>query len=206
MARDPNLDPSNIIVPGHGNVLVSTDKTAEPFDPAGFNIFDSSSYGPGWRSIGYTSKDDTIEFDKDGGDATSLDTWEEDGVDTAYESVLWSFVVRALSMNRETFELAFGGGAWDETLKGYGVGDVSPTEKSVMIIFAHGGKRAGVYIRRCKLQAGDAPEVDAEQFFEIEIKGDVLASDSEKYKKMFWFAARPAVEGTAVTPKDVAAV
>lgn len=188
---DPNLDPKSTIIPGHGNVLISKQATAEPFDIEKFNINNPASYGSDWQSLGYTSKENTVEFDKDGGDAKSVDTWEEDGVDTSYEAVLWSFVVRALSMNQKTFEMAFGGGAWDETLKGYGMGDITPIEKSVMIIFAHAGKRAGVYIRRAKLAAGDAPKVDAEQFFEIEIKGSVLASDSSKYKKIFWFAARP---------------
>lgn len=190
MARDANLDPKSLIIPGHGNVLVSTEATAEPFDVAKFDITDKASYGAGWTSLGYTSKEDTIEFDKDGGDATSVDTWEEDGVDTTYEAVLWSFVVRALSMQKSTFDLAFGGGTWLEDIKGYAMGDITPVEKSVMIIFAHAGKRAGIYIRRAKLSAGDAPSVDPEQFFTIEIKGDVLASDSDKYKKITWLAAR----------------
>lgn len=191
MANDPNLDPQTLVVPGHGTVLISTGASAEPFDITGFNIKDKSTYGDGWESCGYTSKDDTVEFSKDGGDVTSIDTWEEDGLDTTYEAITWSFLVRALSMQKKTFDLAFGGGAYDETLGGYGMGDITPVEKSVMIIFAHNGKRGGVYIRRAKLSVGDAPSVDTEQFFEIEIKGDVLASDSDKYKKIFWYAARP---------------
>lgn len=199
---DPNLDPKSTIIPGHGNVLISKEATAEPFDIAQFDIKDETTYGTGWESIGYTSKENTIEFDKDGGDASSVDTWEEDGVDTSYEAVLWSFVVRALSMNRKTFELAFGGGEWDEDLQGYAMGDITPIEKSVLIIFAHAGKRFGIYVRRAKLSAGDAPSVDPEQFFEIEIKGDVLTSDSVKYKKVFWMGARAAKSGTSVIPPE----
>lgn len=191
MARDPNLDPKTLVVPGHGNVLVSTGTVAEPFDIESFDIMDASTYGEDWMSIGYTSKADTVEFNKDGGDASSVDTWEQDGMDTTYEAILWSFVVRALSMQRSMYELAFGGGAYDSALKGYAMGDVEPIEKSVMIVFAHNGKRGGIYIRRAKLGVGDAPSVDVENFFQIEIKGDVLASDSTKYKKIFWFDARP---------------
>ncbi|WP_269929103.1 hypothetical protein [Kocuria massiliensis] len=197
MARDEKLDPKSVVIPGHGNVLVSTGDTAEPFDIGQFQIGDESTYGEGWMSLGYTSKENTIEFDKDGGDATSVDAWEEDGLDTSYESTLWSFVVRALSMSKDVFELAFNGGAWDDELDGYAMGDVTPIEKSVMIIFAHAGKRAGIYIRRAKLASGEAPSIDVEQFFEIEIKGDVLASDSAKYKKIFWYKARPE---TKLTP------
>lgn len=191
MANDPNLDPKTLVVPGHGNVLISTDETAEPFDITGFNIKDTATYGPGWESLGYTSKENTVEFSKDGGDVSSVDTWEEDGMDTTYEATLWSVLVRALSMQRKTFEYAFGGGKWDENLKGYGMGDVEPITKSMMIIFAHNGKRAGAYIRRVKIGAGDAPSIDPEQFFEIELKGDILASDSATYKKIFWYSARP---------------
>lgn len=191
MARDTALDPKTLIIPGHGNVLVSTATVAEPFDVEKFVIGDSATYGTGWQSIGYTSKEDAVALNKDGGDATLVDTWEEDGTDATYEAIQWSFTVNSLSMSKSMYDLAFGGGAYDATLKGYGMGDIEPVEKSVMIIFAHNGKRAGLYIRRAKLSVGDAPSIDTEKYFSVQIKGDVLASDSAKFKKIFWFDARP---------------
>lgn len=188
--KDANLDKKHLVIPGHGNILISKEGTADPFDVKSFVIGDTATYPSEWESIGYTSKDNTVEFNKDGGDANSVDVWEEDAADISNDPILWSFVARAVSMQRKTFELAFGGGKYDETLGGYAMGDIEPVEKSVMILFSHGGKRGGVYIRRAKLSAGDAPKIDPEQFFEIEISGSILSPDVQTWGKVFWYDAR----------------
>lgn len=196
MAQDANLTKNSLIIPGHGTVLVSKGKVADPFDPKNFLIGDDTTYPKNnWMHFGMTSKQNTVEFSKDGGDSSTADTWEFDAVDSTIDPIKWSLTIGALSMHKAMFELAFGGGKHDATLKGYAMGDVEPVEKSLMVLFAHGGKRGGVYIRNAKLSVGDAPSVDVENFFEVQLSATVGQPDKNDWGKIFWFDARDYVKG-----------
>lgn len=196
---DANLDKSKLMIPGHGTVLVSVGEKADPFDPKNFVIGDDTTYKKSdWMQFGLTSKENTIEFSKDGGDTTAVDTWEFDGVDITKDPITWSFNIGSLSMQKAAWELAYGGGKYVDALKAYAMSDVVPVQKSVMIIFAHNGKRAGAYIRSARLSVGDAPSVDTEKFFETQLSGSVIQPDVDTWGKVLWFDARAYEAGRVV--------
>ncbi|WHS51386.1 hypothetical protein QM007_05350 [Rothia sp. SD9660Na] len=192
MAREANYDADKLVVPGHGTVLVSVTDKADPFDIESFVLGDDTSYPKDqWMPFALTSKENTFAFTKDGGDETVLDVWEFDSMDSSTESATNGFTVNAASMQKSVWDLAYGGGKYDEELKGYAEHETVPVEKSVMVIFAHGGKRAGAYMRKVKITAGDAPDISPDNFFETQLKGTILTPDVMTWGKRFWFDARP---------------
>lgn len=182
------LDAGKTIIPFRGNVLLA-DTDTPPINITNFVIGDESTY-TGWLSVGHTSRENTVALEKDGGDAEQKGSWEDEGLDAVYEPTAWSATVNALQMAKETFELAFPGGEWDEEDQAYDVGNIGTVEKAVQVIFAPGDKRAGFYMPRGQITLGDAPELDVEEFFELQLR--IQALSSQKTRRRFrWFATRP---------------
>ncbi|MCG7425053.1 hypothetical protein [Kocuria rhizophila] len=181
------LDAGKTIIPFRGNVLVAPVDT-KPIDISSFVIGEESTY-TGWDSIGHTSRENTVALEKDGGDAEQKGSWEDEGLDAVYEPTAWSSTVNALQMDRETFELAFPGGEWDEATQSYDVGNIGTVERAVLVIFAPGDKRAGFYMPRGQITLGDAPELDVEEFFELQLRIQALSSQTTR-KRFRWFATR----------------
>lgn len=183
------LDAGQIILPGNGNVLLAPEDTA-PFNPAQFIIGDEASYGTGWESLGHTSRENTVALSKDGGDATQKGSWEQEGIEAIYDPTQWSCSVNALQLGQETFELAFGGGTWNAADQSYDMGNVAPVTRALMVILVQGTKRAGFYMPKASITLGDAPTIDVEEFFEIQLNGQALMSSTLNYR-MRWFGVRP---------------
>ncbi|WP_312964330.1 hypothetical protein [Kocuria rhizophila] len=182
------LDAGKTIIPFRGNVLVAPVDTA-PIDISSFVIGDDKTY-TGWQSLGHTSRENSVALEKDGGDAEQKGSWEDEGLDAVYEPTAWSSTVNALQMDQETFELAFPGGEWDEATQSYDVGNIGTVERAVQVIFAPGDKRAGFYMPRGQITLGDAPELDVEEFFELQLRIQALSSQTTR-KRFRWFATRP---------------
>lgn len=182
------LNAGTTIIPGHGNVLTAPVDT-KPIDIASFVIGDDKTY-TGWDSLGHTSRENSVALEKDGGDAEQKGSWEDEGLDAVYESTAWSMTVNALQMDQATFELAFPGGVWDAETQSYDVGAIGTVERAVLVIFAQGNKRAGFYMPRGQITLGDAPELDVEEFFELQLRIQMLSSQTTN-KRLRWFATRP---------------
>lgn len=182
------VDAEHLIVPGHGTVLfANTDR--DPFNLDQFNPAAATTF-TGWNLIGGTSTENMVSFDKDGGDATQLGIWEQDAVYTTYEATTLSVSISGVRAYKETFELAFPGGAWDEATKSYKVGDIGTVEKAVFIVMLDGQKRAGFYMPRVSISVGDMPELDTEKFLEFQMTGQILTS-STKNERIQIFTPRP---------------
>lgn len=182
----------NVIIPGHGQVLISKTDEAEPFDPAGVVIGDPKTWPAEWIALGHTSRENTIEFERDGGEEEVLGSWEEDAIESnVSEAEVTSFKVASLEMSKEIYQLMFGaGGEWNETLQAIEHDEAQSTIKSVMVIAAHGGKRWARYIRKSSLIAGDESSIETDNFMEANIKGTVLSPGNGR-KKQMRFVTRP---------------
>lgn len=182
------LDAGKTIIPFRGNVLTAPVDTPS-FDISSFVIGDDKTY-PDWLTTGHTSRENSVALEKDGGDAEQKGSWEDEGLDAVYEPTAWSATVNALQMDKPTFELAFPGGEWDEATQSYDVGNIGTVERAVMVVFAPGDKRAGFYMPRGQITLGDAPELDVEEFFELQLRIQALSSQTTR-KRFRWFATRP---------------
>lgn len=174
------VDSDHFVVPGNGTVLTAPVDTAA-FDIAKFDPTVASTF-TGWDLIGGTSKENLPAFEKDGGDATQLHTWEQSAAHTTYEPVSLSVTVNMVRVARENLELAFPAGAWNEAAGEFKIADFGTVEKALFILMIDGQKRAGFYMPRVALSLGDMPELDAENFFELQILGQIMTSAKTHHK------------------------
>jgi len=173
-----SLDASTTIIPGRGSVLFAPVDTA-PFD---FDLFDVNTPATytGW-TISHTSKDNAVALTKDGGDLTQNDSWEQEGVDSSKASTTLGWTASKLQFDQAGFEMAFGLGTneWDATTQSYKVKELGTVKKAVIIIMIGGdGRRGGWYFPNNTVTIGDMPQVDPEAFFEVQLAGQILASES----------------------------
>lgn len=194
--QDKYTDAAHLIVPGHGTVLFAPAET-EAFNFDQFDAHKASTF-TGWDLLGGTSRENMVAFDKDGGDPTQLGIWEQDAVYSTYEATNLSLTINAVRIYKETFELAFPGGTWDEGTKSYKIGGIGSVEKAVFVVMFDGKKRAGFYMPRVSLSIGDMPELDAENFLEAQISGQILSSSHEGATRLQVYSPREVAAASGV--------
>lgn len=168
-------DATALVIPGHGTVYKAPANTAMP--TGGLSAFTLAGTPPtGWVSLGHTSVDNTVAFGIDGGDATVLNTWLQDGVRTVYAATNWSLTVNALQVDEDNLDLAFNG-AFD-TDDGYIVpGSNTGTSTALFVLCQDGTGQLGFYIPNTSTKLGDAPSIDTAKFFEMPLSASILSAD-----------------------------
>ncbi|MBN9209355.1 MAG: hypothetical protein J0H96_11915 [Microbacterium ginsengisoli] len=167
----------DLIVPGHGTLFIAELDAALPADP--LNAFSLKGAAPaGWENIGHTSKDNTAAFKRDGGDATSLDTWLEDNVDTIYAATKWSLGINPLQVDKTNLDLGFNG--WIDTDGGYVIPATQDgLDKQLFLLATDGTGKLAFYMPSTTVSIGDAPSIDTTKFFEIPLSASILAAPEE---------------------------
>lgn len=166
---------TSLIVPGHGTVFWAPEDADLPADP--LTAFQLAKDAPeGWVDLGHTSKENTIEFSKDGGDKTQLDTWYADAVRVVYGAMQWGMSVAALQMTKQTLDLAFQG-EMDATNGRYIVPASSgATRGQLAILFQDVTDSMVFYLPNTQTLLGDAPSVNVEGFFEVQLSVSILST------------------------------
>ncbi len=176
----PSAD--NVIIPGKGAIFVA-EVGATPPD---YKTVSPTAPGTGWTCLGHTSVENNVSLSKDGGDATSYDSWWDNGIEVTYASTTWSLTVGALEVTKENFDLAFNGEA--ETVTDHGgylvPSSIVANKKALFIVAIQGDKRLGLYIPNASVSLGDAPAFDREALFEVPLSANILAYEGNV---MEWF-------------------
>ena len=172
----------SIIVPGRGWVFTAAPDT-EAFDIAGLDIRDEQTFA-GWDWLGYTSKENTVALTKEGGEATTRDTWEEDGVRSEKSPTIWGVTVNALSVTRETLQLAFPDGEWDDATQRMRVFDGSQTVNRAVLIVMRDSENglAAFQFPNGATGIGEAPAITPDGFFEIQLSVTAQSSPANRHK------------------------
>lgn len=171
------FDSASTIVPGRGTVLVADPNTAAPsfetLDPT-----DSAALALiNWDALGHTSRENAVAMAKDGGDPTIRGSWWDSALSTTYTDVNWEVTVNTLQVDAVSLGLAFGGGVHTPASKMFAVkSTITAQEKALYILMVDGPTRMGIYIPRASVSIGDAPEIDPENFFEIQLAAQILTS------------------------------
>lgn len=172
------------IVPGRGTVLTAAVGTAPPdfltVDPTDKTALSTIN----WDTLGHTSRENAVALSKDGGDPTTRGSWWDSALSTSYSDVNWGLTVNTLQVDALSLGLAFGGGTHTAAQKSYTVkAAISAIEKAVFVLMVDGPKRMGLYFPRASVTLGDAPEIDPENFFEIQLGAQILtASNGDRFK------------------------
>lgn len=169
------VDATALFIPGLATVFHASPNHAMP--SGGLSDFVLSAAGPtGWDNIGHTSKDDVVNFAKDGGDKTSLDTMLAAGVRTVYSSEAWTLNVAALQAEKAVLDLAFNGDFDDDD--GYIVPASNVgTNAAVFLLMQDGTAQMGFYIPNTSIKLGDAVKIDdPATFLEFPLAASIQAA------------------------------
>lgn len=168
-------DSGNVIIPGRGAIFVAPVGTAFP----NYKTLTPSNVSGDWRCIGHTSVENGVALNKDGGDATTYDSWWDVAIESTYAATNWSVNANALEMTRDNFDLAFNGEADTESdTGGYKVpSDIQANQVAMFVLAVQGTKRMGLGLYKVSLTLGDAPEFDREALFELPLSGTILGVD-----------------------------
>lgn len=171
----------NLVIPGQGWVFTGSVDAAPP-DIATFDETKLDKFGTGWNWLGSTSKDNLVSLSKDGGDVETIDTWDTPSVRSSKATETWSMTINAVSIQKEVLELAFPGGKWDASTNSYQVAAKNGTVSKAILVVMRDDESGlcGIYMPNGALSIGDAPELDAESFFEIQLNAVAQASPTTK--------------------------
>lgn len=176
----------NLIIPGRGTVFVSAKNAPLPANPLTAFTLTADKVNTNWRNIGHTSKENTISFEREGGDPEAKDTWIADGVRIVYSDVSWSVNVDALQIEGDNLDLAFNGG-WDKTKNGYIVpADPDAMEVSLVVLAQDNTGKFLIYIPNASIALREAPNLNPTEFMALSLQGKMLPAAE---------SAIPAVKG-----------
>lgn len=172
------VDANALVVPGHATVFHAPANTDVPDDPLTAFALTTDVVATGWENLGHTSKDNTVNFARDGGDKTSLDTYLADAVRTVYSSVNWTLNIPALQFDQDVLDLAFNGSF--DTDDGYIIpGSSTPKPAALFLLFVDGTAELGFYIPNTVVTLGDVPTFDPEAFTELPLTAAIQAATSD---------------------------
>jgi hypothetical protein len=172
------LDSTAVVLPGTGYLFANDTPGAAPPATTASAIaalnLEAATLATGWNNIGHTSRENNVSLGKDGGDRTTLGTWQAPSLRVAIDPITWSFNFKSVQVSNQTFKWYFGGGS-AATADRYDVPD-TPTavDAALWICLVDGSYRLPLYIARASLVGGDALSVDPESFLEMDIVATVV--------------------------------
>lgn len=197
MANTANAD-KEIQIAGMGHVYVGDVDTAAP-DLWAYEFGDGTTLeAQGWKWIGDTSSENLIEFETDGGDASTKDTWDRKNARSTRASKTTNVTINSVSFSDDTIQTAFPGSTYVEETDGYDLVLSGSTDRAILIVIVEGQLVSGILLRKVNL-SGDMPTLDKENFTEVKMKGVLLTPPSGK-TSVHYLRAREVTGKAAAAP------
>jgi len=169
------LNDNAVIIPGRGTVFYGPPSTQPPnldtLDPAA-----EATY-TGWTWLGHTSRDNQVGLSKSGGEKTTKGTWWNTALRATTSPTEWDVTVNALQVDIDTLGLAFPGGTVDANGMFLVPDDPGSNERALFVWMIDSTAHMGLWWPKVDLGLGDAPSIDVENFFEIQLAGKSLSVD-----------------------------
>ena len=166
-----------VMIPGQGWVFYAPVDTAAP-DIADFDPTSPATSFSGWSWLGSTSKDNLVAMSKEGGEVTPKDAWDTPNLRTEKSTETWSMTNNAIAIEQDTLTLAFPNGTWDAQKQMYSLAAKnSIISKALLVVMKDDVSGVGcIYAPNAALSVGDAPTLDAENFFEVPLSATLQTS------------------------------
>ncbi|MFC4223807.1 phage tail tube protein [Lysinibacter cavernae] len=171
------INDNALVVPGSGTLFIAPKNT--PMPATGLSAFTLTGTAPeGWTNIGHTSTSETFAFAKEGGEATNLPTWIKSIARTVYSAVSWTLTGTSLQVDKTVFDLAFNG--WlNDTNKSYVVPSaIKGKEVALFLLATDATGGLGFYMPNASTSLGEAPTIDVENFFGVQIVASIGSADA----------------------------
>jgi hypothetical protein len=164
-----------LVIPGKATVFHAPKNTAVPANPLTAFSLSNDTVSTGWRNLGHTSKSNTVSFSREGGEATTIDTYLADSVRTIYSSVSWSLEIPALQFDEDVLDLAFNGDLAADG--GYIIpGSSNATDAALFLLFQDGTGKLGFYIPNTSVTLAEPPSFSPEDFIELPLSASIQSA------------------------------
>lgn len=180
------LDDALVLVPGKGAVFTATSGT-DPWTTTQIDTFISSgevTIPVGWAHLGHTDVDSPLTPAQDGGDTTTLGSWQNDALKQTQAPVTDSFTVPAEQvLDTDIMKLYYGGGT-DTTPGEFSAPDSpAPQERAWMVLFIDGTTVLGWGGAKASILRGDAASISTDDFMKLPLTFTILkASGKPRFK------------------------
>lgn len=166
------LDATTTIIPGTGYIYFANADTAKP------TVTDPLAPGVGWTNLGHTSRDNMPSLTRDGDDPTTLGSWQNSKLRQTSPDITYGLTFNSIQADAETFQLYFGAGPAAMQPDGSIRIPAKPVPqiKALLLILVDGENFVPLWHPRVSLLGADAISLDAENWFELPLKGTFLAS------------------------------
>lgn len=166
-----------LVIPGRATVFHAPLNTAVPANPLADFSVTADTVATGWMNLGHTSKENTVAFSREGGEATTISTYLADAVRTVYSAVAWTLTIPALQFDQDVLDLAFNGDF--DADSGYIIpGAAASTETALFLLFEDGTGKLGFYIPNANVTLGDVPSFNPEAFVELPLSASIQSASS----------------------------
>ena len=166
------LEDSKLFYTSFTHIFVAPPETEAP-DLTKFKFGTPSTYGS-WVWIGDTDEEEPIKTNIDGGDIEFLRTADRVKVRSKRADVTLTGTIKALSVDRTVFDLAFAGGTYDSAKKSYKVKAKTLTaNKAIMAVFEDGKTVAALRFPNTDI-GGKYPEFGISKFASTDLDFGIL--------------------------------
>jgi hypothetical protein len=168
-------------VAGHGHVWLGTVGVATKPTTTQLATFASNGTVPsGWTSMGHTDADDVLSFGQDGGDTTTLRSWQSDALRTTTDAVTDYFTINSLQILDKTVLALYYGGGDAATTNEFSL-PTAPvaTEKAVTVVILD-TTPAAFYVPKASIIRDDAFEFATDGLTTVPLRFTMLTSGSTK--------------------------
>lgn len=177
------IEDSKLFFTGFTHVFVAEPNT-EAFDLTKFKFGTPSTYGP-WTWIGDTDEEEPFSVEPDGGEIEYLRTADRVKARSKRSDVTVTGTIKALSIDRTVFELAFAGGTYDPVKKSYKVkAKTIDANKAILAVFEDGKNVAAIRLPNTNV-AGKYPEFGIEKFATTELNLGILPGSDATLAEFF---------------------
>lgn len=175
-----------VILPGTGHVLVGASGVTIPTQAQLEAYVTSGTAITGLETIGHTSIDDLPTPDVDGGDITTLSTWQSTSFYTTVEATTDYVTVNALQVDGTVLPLFYGGGT--VAAGQYDLPDAASAQDcSVCFIFVSGDVVVALFATKASAIRDGAPTVANDSFMSWPIRFTFVKSTGQP--RASWIAA-----------------
>jgi hypothetical protein len=128
-----------------------------------------------WTEVGHTSFEDPLVIERDGGDITTLRSWQASALRTSVEGITYKLTFNLLEWDDLAMNLYFGGGAVDATLDEF-LAPKTPAaqSKSLFIRLIDGATVTSMYFPTVEIIGSDDIEFDPEELLFLPVTATVI--------------------------------
>lgn len=177
------LEDSKLFYTSFTHIFVAPPETEAP-DLTKFKFGTPSTYG-NWTWIGDTDEEEPLAIEPDGGEIEYLRTADRTKARSKRSDVTVTGTVKALSVERGVFELAFASGTYDAAKKSYKVKAKNiDANKAILAVFEDGKNIAAIRLPNTNI-AGKYPDFGIEKFATTELNLAILPGRDETVAELF---------------------